>query len=135
MAATYASFTARYPEFLTITAPSGVTVQEIVGAALDDADAFLSDSAFGNMRDRAQCLYAAHYLALRWKVKLPGLSGQDSPGIATSVSAETGGLAVTKTVSALAQSRSPIYADFSRTNYGLEYLRIVSMCIPGGMLV
>lgn len=132
---TFASFIARYPEFNTITVPTGSTVSAVVQVFLDDADAYISDSAFGTFRDLVVCLYAAHRIAVRYKVNLIGLNDQLSPGVATSVSAQTNGLSVVNSVSSKVMSHRATDADFARTNYGLEYLMMIEQCIPGGKAV
>lgn len=131
----YATFIARYPEFAAVIPPTGTTVADIIGVHIADAEAYVSDSAFGALRDKAVCLVAAHRAALRHMTQLAGMNGQNAPGVATSVSAEVGGMSVVNTVSQMVSSPQSIRADFARTNYGLEYLSLVDVCVAGGKAV
>jgi hypothetical protein len=130
---TAADFLADYPEFGAVNADPTVA-STIVTRFLALADAFLSDGAFGTLRDHALGLYTAHRLAVRFKTTLAGLQPQGSPGTVTSQNASTSGLAVTRQPPAAAGSEQAWKADLSRTNYGLEYLALLDACIGPGRI-
>jgi hypothetical protein len=130
---TAADFLADYPEFGTVNADPTVA-STIVTRFLALADAFLSDGAWGNLRDHALSLYTAHRLAVRYKTVLTGLQPQGSPGTTTSQNASTTGLAVTRLPPFAAGSEQAWKADLARTNYGLEYLALLDACMGPGLL-
>ena len=132
MAHTYDTWFKRYPEF-------DIVPQAAAEAQLEDALLMLSPTAWGKYYDRAQALWTAHYLALRFDVskrcKELGMRSPYDVGTATSMNASTGSLAVTKSTSALLTGDDPILSDFARTLYGLEYLDLLYTVIPAGGIV
>jgi len=132
---TFASFIARFPEFGAIKVTAPVTVESVCQIALDDADAFLSNTAFGPLRDKAVCLVAAHRTALRYDVSSGGVISQNTPGVATSLTADTGSLSQVTSVSAMVIGKDPFKADYARTSYGLEFLSMVDVSMAGGNAV
>ena len=129
-----ATFLARYPEFASITVPSPGTVSGTVQTELDEADAILSLSAFGALRDMAMRLVAAHRLALRFNVNSPGVRNPGQPGVNTSQSASTSGLSKGMALNAAVTGDQNWRADFGRTAYGLQYLSLVDGTITPALL-
>src|ERR1035441_5203013 len=114
-----ATFQILYPEFNSIN-PDPTAVTTVVGRFLTDADNFISDSAFGALRDKAVELLAAHRLALKFPVT--GVLNQNVPGVLNSQGASTSGLNIGVATSAMVTGDVAYRADYSRTNYGLELL-------------
>jgi len=131
---TYAQFIALFPEFADI--PDAATSETVITAALGVEDASVSDCAFGPntspLRDRVVMLRAAHWLALRYKINVDGMLSQQSTGVVTSMSASTGGLSKSMAQNAMVTGNNPFKAYWSKTNYGLEYLMILSETIAPG---
>ena len=117
---TTATFQILYPEFANVGTPA-------VGIFLSDADAFTSDSAFGALRDKAVGLLTAHRLALKYPTT--GVLNQNVPGVLNSQNASTSGLSIGVAVSAMVTGDSPFYADYSRTNYGVELLNLIAAAV------
>jgi hypothetical protein len=124
---TAAEFVADYPEFAAVD--TDATGRPNVTRALARADALISNSAFGALRDDALELYAAHRLAVRYKASLPGLQNQAMPGVLTSQQANNTGGSIQATVSALVSSDSAWNADLAQTRYGLQYLALIDASI------
>lgn len=121
-----ATFQLLYPEFSNIN-PDPTAVTTVVGYFLTDADNFISDSAFGALRDKAVGLLAAHRLAL--KFPLTGVTNQNIPGVINSQGASTSGLNISVATSALVTGDVAYRADYARTNYGLELLTLMDAAI------
>ena len=131
---TVADFQTDYPEFGAID-PVPSNVIAIITRVLNGCDAFLSNSTFGNARDYALGLYVAHKLAVRYKIAPTAqLQNQSNPGIATSVNASTSGLSVTQ--QAAVASDAPAWKqELARTNYGLQFLAILTAVSGAGQVV
>ena len=115
-------FLAEYPEFAEIT-------QTAVTATGQREDDIVSDHAFGNLREHAVFLRTAHRLALRFNIgaiySKKGLRNGASSAITTSKSASNASLSESSELNAFVRSDNPIWADFGRTAYGLEYLSLL----------
>jgi hypothetical protein len=107
---TAADFLAEYPEFASIDTDPAIA-SAIITRAIADADAWLSASAFGTLRDKALKLYTAHRLAVRYRATIAQVS--------------------TEPVTDAAQTWR---ADFTRTNYGSEYLTLLDAVTPHGQV-
>jgi hypothetical protein len=124
MTVTAADFLADYPEFNGID-PSSTAVAAIVARFIAEDDDLISDSAFGNLRDRALQLHVAHRLAVRYKIAAGADKTQTLPGVMTSQNASASGLSFTVATSAMVTGDNAMRASLARTNYGLEYLALI----------
>ena len=128
----YSDFIMKFPEF------SGIDEGAVsnVGSVEDE---ILSDTAWGNLRCHALYLRTAHRLALRFNigkiVKTLGMRNGSSSAAVTSKSASNASLSESSQLNAFAQSENPIWADFGRTEYGLEYLRLLEEIMPEGNVI
>lgn len=115
-------FLAEYPEFADIT-------QTAVTATGQREDDIVSDHAFGNLREHAVFLRTAHRLAIRFNIGkqygIKGLRNGASSAITTSKSASNASLSESSELNAFVRSDNPLWADFGRTAYGLEYLSLL----------
>ena len=125
---TPAVFLGLYPEFTAINADSAVTTA-IVQNSLDYADAFLSDTAFGTLRNHAAGLLVAHRLCIRYSPTIGALQAQAKPGIENSQNVGPGAVSFGVAHSRLVESENAWQADLSRTNYGLELLSLMDSSI------
>ena len=116
------TFLSKYPEF------SGVD-PEAIQDQLDFATLSLSQGRLGAWYERLAYLWSAHYLYLRFDISAlisdVGILEQENQGVTNSQSANTNGLSVTTTPTALVSGNNPLHADLARTNYGLQYLSIL----------
>lgn len=129
----YAQFLEWFPEFEDV--PQGAVQRQ-----LDLSNMTLSPSAWGKWWEQAVGLYSAHYLAIRFKLsEALNRHGMRSPtasvGTTTNKSANTNGISEGTAVSGLVTGDDPINADFGRTSYGLEYLSLMEIAIPPGLVV
>lgn len=121
-----------YPEFAQIEkcAINGVGLRE---------DMIVSDSAWGKLRQHALFLRVAHRLALRFNIgkqyQINGMRNGSSTAITTSKSASNASLSESSELNAFTRSENPIWADFGRTAYGLEYLSLLEENMPYGEVV
>jgi hypothetical protein len=122
-----ATFLAAYPEFDAIT-------PAVIDAEIVKDDKILNPTAWGDMRDTALMLVVAHRLTLRFRMDKDNVLPQNMPGAVTSLDANNGGITVS-TEAISSPDSSNIEKDFSRTNYGVEYLTLLHSVIPPGMLV
>lgn len=126
------TFLAEYPEFANIT-------QTAVNATGQREDNVVSDKYFGDLREHAVFLRTAHRLALRFNIgtiyKTNGLRNGASSGITTSKSASNSSLSESTELNAFVRSDNPIWADFGRTNYGIEYLSLLEETMPHSQVV
>lgn len=115
-------FLEEYPEF------SGLS-QTAVTATGTREDDIVSDHSFGDLREHAVFLRTAHRLALRFNIGsiygTKGLRNGASSAITTSKSASNASLSESSELNAFVRSDNPIWADFGRTQYGLEYLSLL----------
>ena len=115
-------FLEEYPEFSEIKQPAVCAV----GCREDN---IVSDYSFGNLREHAVFLRTAHRLALRFNIgtiyKINGLRNGASSAITTSKSASNASLSESSELNAFSRSDNPVWADFGRTEYGLEYLSLL----------
>lgn len=58
-----------------------------------------------------------------------------SSGITTSKSASNASLSESTELNAFVRSDNPLWADFGRTNYGLEYLSLLEETLPYSKVV
>ena len=123
------SFAEEFPEFASVIARAATAV----AAQVVNANAYLSDNAFGEFRDHAVNLLVAHRLRLRFATdeELP----QDSPALVTSQSQDTGGMSEGMTPAPQVTSQSAFEADLARTNYGMELLSLIKTSVAPGYLV
>lgn len=132
MAFKYDDFIAEYIEFSSIS-PS---IVESVGKIEDN---ILSDTSWGVVRCHALHLRTAHRLALRFNIgkicKQLGMKNGSSSAQVTSKSASNASLSESSELNAFARSENPIWADFGRTEYGLEYLRLLEETMPEGHVI
>lgn len=115
-------FLTMYPEFVQVDK----CAIEAVGTR---EDMIVSDSSWGELRQHALFLRIAHRLALRFNIgkqyKRYGMRDSANSGMVTSKSASNSSLSESSQLNAFAQSDNPIWADFGRTAYGLEYLSLL----------
>lgn len=132
MAFIYNEFISAYPEFAEIPQEAVVNVGET-------ENCILSDTAWGCLRNHALQLRTAHRLAVRFNigklVKTLGMRNGSSTATVTSKSASNASLSESSQLNAFAQSDNPIWADFGRTEYGLEYLRLLNEIMPQGNVI
>jgi len=132
MAFIYDEFILAYPEF-------GEIAVNAVSNVGDREDMILSDTAWGNLRCHALYLRTAHRLALRFNIgkiyKTLGMKNGASSAITTSKSASNASLSESSELNAFARSENPLWADFGRTEYGLEYLRLLEEIMPEGNVI
>lgn len=125
-------FLTHYPEFIQIN-PSAITS---IGERQDN---ILSDVSWGNLRQDALFLRTAHRLALRFNVgkqyQINGMRNGSNSAMVTSKSASNSSLSESSELNAFARSENPIWADFGRTEYGLEYLRLLEETMPEGNVI
>jgi len=125
-------FLTEYPEFIQVNECAIVRT----GQREDD---IVSETSFGNLREHAVFLRTAHRLALRFNVgkqyKINGMRNQASTGITTSKSASNASLSESTEVNSFARSDNPLWADFGRTEYGLEYLALLEETMPYSKVV
>lgn len=125
-------FLTYYPEFIQIN-PCAITN---VGGREDN---ILSDVSWGNLRQDALFLRTAHRLALRFNVgkqyQINGMRNGSNSAMVTSKSASNSSLSESSELNAFARSENPIWADFGRTEYGLEYLRLLEETMPEGNVI
>lgn len=130
MTVSVATFLAIYPEFSNVGAnaedPEAVIYRELM--LQND---LCNQSAWGTVAiaERATYMITAHYLAVRWLPSLAGLRAQTQPGIASSISAWTGGLSQSMTVSGLVGGQSAFRANLAQTQYGLDYLSLMDRVV------
>lgn len=132
MAFIYVDFIGAYPEFAELSEDSVTNVGNV-------EDAILSDVYWGDLRCHALQLRTAHRLALRFNIgkiynKL-GMKNSGSTAQTTSKSASNASLSESSELNAFARSENPIWADFGRTEYGLEYLRLLEEVMPEGNVI
>lgn len=120
-----------YPEFSELP-------KEAIEYELSLADRILSDYSWGEYRNDALFLRAAHYLGVRFNIGLAlknqGKNGINS-GMATSMSASNATLSQTNALNAFVQSDNPIWADFGRTTFGLGYLSLLAQVMEYGQVI
>lgn len=128
----YNNFIMEYPEFGQINTHA----VETVGSREDD---ILSDYSWGDLRDHALFLRTAHRLGLRFNIgrvlKTLGMKNGSSSAMTTSKSASNASLSESSELNAFARSENPVWADFGRTEYGLEYLRLLEETMPQGNVI
>lgn len=127
-----ALFKTEYPEFANIA--NGAI--EIVGQREDE---IVSETSWGKLRQHALFLRVAHRLALRFNIgkqyTVNGLRNGASSAITTSKSASNANLSESSELNAFVRSDNPIWADFGRTIYGLEYLSLLEENMPYGEVI
>lgn len=128
----YESFIQEYPEFSAVSVPAVKNIGEI-------EDKIVSETSFGNLRCHALFLRTAHRIALRFnignQVKTLGMKNGSSSAITTSKSASNASLSESSELNSFARSENPIWADFGRTQYGLEYLRLLEETMQQGNVI
>ena len=128
----YSDFIGAYPEFSEID-------ENAVSNVLKIENCILSDTAWGCLRCHAVQLRAAHRLALRFNIgkilKTLGMKNGASSAAVTSKSASNASLSESSELNAFARSDNPVWADFGRTEYGLEYLRLLLETMPQGNVI
>lgn len=132
MAFIYDDFINAYQEF------SGIPEQSVSNIG-NVEDKILSDTYWGCLRCHALHLRTAHRLALRFNIgkiyKTLGMKNGASAAQVTSKSASNASLSESSELNAFARSENPIWADFGRTEYGLEYLRLLEEVMPEGNVI
>lgn len=125
-------FKSVYPEFSGLSD----TVVLYTGAR---EDTILSDYSWKDLRMHALYLRTAHRLALRYNIgkqfKTNGLNNAATSALTTSKSASNASLSEGSEINAFARSDNPIWADFGRTQYGLEYLSLLEENMPYGEVI
>lgn len=132
MAFSYDEFIGEFPEFAEVS----TTAVESAGKV---EDCILSEKYWGCLRSHALNLRTAHRLAIRFNIgkiyaKL-GMKNGTSSAQTTSKSASNSSLSESSELNAFARSENPIWADFGRTQYGLEYLRLLEETMPEGNVI
>jgi len=132
MAFDYDKFLSCFPEFNAIS-PDAV---RHIGCV---EDCILSDTAWGKIRCYALNLRVAHRLALRYNIgkeaSAQGVRNGSGSGIVTSKSASNSSLSESTELNSFVRSDDPIQADFGRTMYGLEYLRLLAELMERGNVI
>lgn len=132
MAFIYDDFIKAYQEFSGIPESSVSNIGNV-------EDRILSDTSWGCLRCHALQLRTAHRLALRFNigriVKQLGMKNGSSSAQVTSKSASNASLSESAELNAFARSENPIWADFGRTEYGLEYLRLLEEIMQEGHVI
>lgn len=120
-----------YPEFSDVP-------QAAVEYELGLANRLLSDYSWGEYRNDALYLRAAHYLGVKFNIglalKTRGMNGTSS-ALTTSMAASNASLSKGSALNAFVTSENPIWADFGRTTYGLEYLSLQAQCMEYGKVI
>lgn len=132
MAFNYGGFIMEFPEFSQIN-------QALVCQRGCVEDRILSDSAWGELRCHALNLRVAHRLGLKFNIgvrlKQLGMKNGTSSAITTSKSASNASLSESSELNAFTRSENPVWADFGRTEYGMEYLRLLEEIMPHGNVI
>lgn len=132
MAFIYDDFINSYNEF------SGIPEQSVSNIG-NIEDRILSETYWGNLRCHALFLRTAHRLAIRFNIgkilKTLGMKNGTSTAQVTSKSASNASLSESAELNAFARSENPVWADFGRTEYGLEYLRLLEEVMPEGNVI
>ena len=132
MAFIYDTFINAYPEF------SELPDQSVIQTGIVE-DKILSDTYWGDLRCHALHLRTAHRLALRFNIgkiyNSLGMKNGASSAQVTSKSASNASLSESSELNAFARSENPVWADFGRTQYGLEYLRLLEELMPEGNVI
>lgn len=132
MAFIYDDFINVYPEFSEV--PSSAVTN--IG---NTEDRILSDTYWGNLRCHALALRTAHRVALRYNVgkvyNALGMKNASNSAQVTSKSASNASLSESSELNSFARSENPVWADFGRTEYGLEYLRLLEEVMPEGNVI
>ena len=132
-------FIEEYPEFTPEVPEAKGLTQGVICAAGNREDSIVSDHSFGDLREHAVFLRTAHRLALRFNIGkqygLNGLRNGASSGITTSKSASNASLSESTELNAFVRSDNPLWADFGRTQYGLEYLSLLEETLPQSQVV
>lgn len=127
---TPAQFLALYPEFNAISTNS-VTLTAIVQTALDAADAIVSDTQWSTTRRTYIVdLVAAHRLTVRYAPTVDSLNGYLHPGLQANQNISPTGLVLNVAHNSMVTGDQAFRADYSRTEYGLEFLGIVDTLAP-----
>lgn len=125
-------FLEEYPEFANVPEMARVSVGK-------REDHILSDTAWGCLRCHALFLRVAHRLALRYNIgkdlRTNGMKDTTNSGMVTSKSASNASLSESSELNSFARSENPIWADFGRTEYGLEYLHLLEETMPEGNVI
>lgn len=132
MAFSYGGFVMEFPEFSQVN--QALVIQR--GCIEDN---ILSEHSWGNLRCHALNLRVAHRLALKFNIgkiyKQLGMKNGASSAITTSKSASNASLSESSELNAFVRSDNPIWADFGRTEYGIEYLRLLQEIMPEGNVI
>ena len=132
MAFDYQCFITEFPEFSEV--PDAVVQQRGI-----IEDEILSDHSWGKIRCHALNLRVAHRLGLRYNIgvvaKNLGIRNGSSSAITTSKSASNASLSESSELNAFVRSDNPLWADFGRTQFGLEYLRLLLELMPEGNVI
>lgn len=132
MAFCYGEFIKAYPEFSQIEPP--IVIHR--GCIEDE---ILSDNTWGDLRRHALDLRVAHRLGLKFNIgtqyKQLGMKNASNSAITTSKSASNASLSESSQLNAFTQSDNPLWADFGRTEYGIEYLRLLEEIMPHGNVI
>jgi len=126
------AFIADYPEFADL--PQGAVDRQLRQSRL-----MLNPAAWSKWLEMARGLWVAHYLALEYDIsaKIREL-GKRSPydlGQTINMVANTNGLTLGKAPSLMLTGDNPLFADFGRTSYGIEYLNLLYTVVPSGDVV
>ena len=132
MAFNYGDFITEFPEF------SGISQQAVLQRGCIE-DNILSLTAWGELRCHALNLRVAHRLGLRYNIgkvyRTLGMKNGSNSAITTSKSASNASLSESSELNAFTRSDNPLWADFGRTEYGLEYLRLLEEIMPEGNVI
>lgn len=132
MAFNYGCFVTEFPEFAQLN-------QALVCQRGCVEDTILSDSSWGKLRCHALNLRVAHRLGLRFNIGVRynklGMKNGSSSAITTSKSASNASLSESSELNAFTRSDNPLWADFGRTEYGMEYLRLLEEVMPYGNVI
>lgn len=129
----YTTFIEWFPEFSGLPSPP-------VKFRLELSNDFLDPCVWSKFYQRASALLTAHYLSLRYDIS-DGLqengikAPSSSVGFVNQKTANTNGLSEGSVTNAMVTGDDPFLADLSRTGYGLEFLSLLELWIPAGMVV
>ena len=125
---TYAVFLSRFPEF------TGIPQSAIVGQLIFSSRLWKKYVLCDNWQELV-CLYVAHRLARRFNLPTDGQYSGAAGGIATSQSASTSSLSISRATNAMMTGDDPFLADLATTKYGEEFLALLSLIMPVGFVV
>lgn len=121
-------FLSLFPEFSSI--PQAAIVHQLIFSSN-----LWKENKLGCAWQEVVCLYVAHRLARRFNLPADGQYSGAAGGIATSQSASTSSLSISRATNALMTGDNAFFADLATTKYGEELLSLLSIIMPKGFVV